>query len=121
MEADVRKKVIVLSANNYAINDKDTGKMNSGVSFTYLATDNLNPVTANTNTKGIKHSKASLPDTFKDVFVSVPAFYEMDFNIAPDKDGHAALKPVDARYIGVIKIMDAFAAATGKEAIPAGK
>ena len=93
----VKSKCILLYANPYSIKDEDTGQINTGVSLRYILNDNIQPV-ENGDEKGYKTAKGSLPLEHNKKIKSVPAVYEMDFEMKINAQGQTNMKLVNLDY-----------------------
>lgn len=83
---NMKQTVIVLSAQQYSMTNDETGEVNEGTSVRYLYADTLAPV-VDGQLKGHKVAKSNVTfNNFLD-FVEVPGVYDVDINLAIDKEG----------------------------------
>lgn len=98
----MKQNIIILSAVPYSIPDEKTGRVNEGVSITYLTSEDLSPVRNDNGSYGVKPAKGSLSKSLQSSIVSAPAYYAADLDIAIGSDGRPALKIKSVTYSGDI-------------------
>lgn len=99
----MKQPIIILSANPYKIT-QENGSVNEGVSVTYLATDNLNPILNDNGSYGYKSAKGSLPGNKINQIISAPALYDADLQITIDKDGRPMIKLEHVDFVSELSI-----------------
>lgn len=82
----LKQNVVVLSANQYSMTDRETGEINQGTSVRFALTDTLAPA-EDGNLKGYKLSKASLGFNDFVAFTEVPGVYEVELRFNVNADG----------------------------------
>ena len=82
----IKQHVVVLSAQQYEVTDKETGEIKDGTSVRYCLTDSLVPFDED-GLKGYKVAKASVAFNNYFDFTEVPGVYEADIDFRIDKDG----------------------------------
>lgn len=89
--SSLKQNVIVLSANQYSIVNRETGEISEGTSVRFALTDSLAPA-EDGNLKGYKLSKASLKINDFASFTEVPGIYETELNFNVSSDGTTKLQ-----------------------------
>lgn len=99
----MKQPIIILSANPYKI-PNDNGSFNEGVSVSYLATDNLNPILNDGGSYGYKAAKGSLPGNKISKIVTAPALYDADLIITIDKEGRPMIRLENVDFVSEITL-----------------
>lgn len=93
----IKQDVVVLSALQYSMTNRETGEISSGTSVRYALTDSLVPCEENT-LKGYKLAKASLGFNDFGGFLEVPGVYECDLNFNVSADGTTKINASNFRF-----------------------
>lgn len=94
---------ILTYAKPWQMQDERTGAQREGLTVEYLACDNLNPVTNEDGSVGVRHCKESVPLGFMSTITNVPGLYELEFGMKPGSRGKMEVKLVGFKYIGDVK------------------
>lgn len=97
------KKGIILSATPYRI--AEGGTTNEGISIYYMFTKTLDPVSfPNSDSKGIRVGKASLPIDAKSHLMAVPGYYDFLVQEQAGSNMSMVLKPKDVHLLGQLDL-----------------
>jgi hypothetical protein len=94
---------IIYYSKAWDMQDEKTGERRQGVSVEYLAVKNLAPVVNDDGSKGVRHTKESIPLDKLDKLEKVPGVYKLDFGMKPGSRGKMEVKLVDVTYVGDVK------------------
>lgn len=75
-------KAIILNEFQWKLVDDRTGQERSGISFYYILSDSLKPVTNSNGSLGYSVAKASVPIDLAPKFIAVPGIYDIDLQAA---------------------------------------
>ena len=93
----IKQNVVVLSATQYNVTNRETGEIVTGTSVRYALTDNLTPCQED-SLKGYKLAKASLGFNDFGGFLEVPGVYECDLNFNVSADGTTKINASNFRF-----------------------
>jgi len=105
--ADMQKKIILLNAKGYNMKDEVTGKVNTGISIRYLLTDNLSPVYASSDEKGVGVAKVAVQTDEGKNIKSVPGIYNGGFSMKPKADGSVVFKLETLEFLSELELKSA--------------
>lgn len=96
----MNQKGVVIYANPWSMTDERTGKAMEGITVEYLACENLNPVTNEDGSMGVRHCKESIPLNLSPELKYVPGVYDLEFGLKPGTKGKMQVKLVGLHYLG---------------------
>ena len=100
----MRQRCILLFVNPYRIQDDKTGEILSGLSVTYLGTDNLNPVEDGSK-KGIPTLKQTFSLDLEKSLQSVPGYYDIEFGLRP-VGGKPTVVPIGLNFVAPVELKE---------------
>jgi hypothetical protein len=96
----MKMQAVVLSASAYSFPDRQTGKINQGLTIHFYPETNFKPVITGETSRGLKPSKASLPyEFFESKIVDAPGIYDFDFTMEANSEGRPMIKVLDLKFI----------------------
>lgn len=97
-------KCLILFARPYSFKDDSTGRVQSGMSVSYLSTNSLAPyVDAEGGFYGYQPIKDSVSHELVSKIVDVPGVYDIDVMIKPGQDGRAIMRITDLKFVSAFK------------------
>lgn len=97
-------KCVLLFARPYSFKDESSGKSQTGMSLSYLSTDNLAPYQdAEGGFYGYQPIKDSVNYELAKKIKEVPGIYDIDVTIKPGQDGRAVMRIVNLSFTGPLK------------------
>lgn len=93
----VNLQAIVLSVRRYSFTDDKTGELLQGCKVTYL--DGLEEKEIKQNQKGLNIITATFPYTDFEKFNSLPAYYNISFELSVNGKGQPFLRAKEAEFI----------------------
>lgn len=95
----MKQNILILDANNWSMTDQETKQLKTGLSFHYLMTESLDPVSgSDPNKLGYELFKGSMDASFFKNLKSVPGIYEADISFVSSK-GKAVIKVNDFSFL----------------------
>lgn len=93
-------KCVLLFARPYSFKDKESGRVQSGMSLSYLSTNKLTP---NKDDEGGFYGYQPIKDNvsfeLSEKIGEVPGIYDIDVMIKPGSDGRAVMRITDLEFV----------------------
>lgn len=103
----IKQTYLLLSANEYRIQDEQTGSINEGVSIQYIPDDNLDPVIETAQdgqyVRGKKVAKMSLPLSVLFKLGSFPGLYDVKLEMRV-VSAKTQLRAIDLDFVSEVKL-----------------
>lgn len=100
----MKQRCILLFVNPYRIEDEKTGEVLSGLSVTYLGTDDLSPAEDGAK-KGIPTLKQTFPLELQDSLQAVPGYYDIEFGLRP-VGGKPTVVPIGLHFVAPVELKE---------------